>query len=89
MDEPRDAPGRAEHAQGPEPGVDEVHRRLHDAAQRGLQLETRGDGEDRVEQTLHPPPCHDDLGKPLLLAQQFVGSQAGLHIAHQWRRVGH
>jgi hypothetical protein len=40
VDESRDAPGRVEHAECPVPGVDEVDRRLHDASQGGLQLET-------------------------------------------------
>jgi hypothetical protein len=71
VDEPRDAAGRAEHAERPVPGVDEVDRGLHDASQGGLQLETRGDRENRVEQALHPPPRRDDLGEPLLhLPQQ-------------------
>ena len=43
-----------------------------------------GDGEDRVEQALHPAPGRDDLGQPLLhLAQQLVESQAGLHVGHR------
>jgi hypothetical protein len=91
VDEPGDTSGRAEHAECPVPGVDEIHRSLHDAAQRGLQLQARGDGEDRVEQALHPPPRRDDLGEPLLhLAQQLIKPQAGLHVGHRWqRRVGH
>ena len=77
-------PDRGEHTQRPVPGVDEVHRGLHDTAQGRLQLDARGDGEDRVQQALHPAPRRDHLGQPLLhLAQQLVESQAGLDIGHR------
>ena len=89
VDEPGHAAVGCEHPQRPVPRVDEVHRGLHDAAQRRVQFQAIGDGEDRVEQTLHPAPRRDDLGEPLLhLAQQLVEPQTGLHVRHRtWRRL--
>ena len=52
VDEPRDAAGRAEHAERPVPGVDEIDRGVHDPSQGGLQLET-----EATARTASSRPC--------------------------------
>ena len=76
VDEPRDAAVRGEDAERSEPGVNEVHRGLHNALERGVQLHAVGDGEDGVEQSLHAATGRHDLGEPLL------------HFAAAARRAG-
>ena len=86
--EPRDPPVRGEHAQRPVPGVDQVHRGLHDAAQRRLQLQAGGHGQHRVQQPLHPVPGGHDLRQPLLdLGQQLVEPQPRQHPRQRGRPV--
>lgn len=63
----------AEHTQRPVLGVDQVGRRLHDLPQHDTQVEVAANGQDRLQQRMHPVPGGanpPDLR--LQIFQQFV-----------------
>ena len=68
----------ADDAERPVAGVDEVDRRLHDAAERRLKLKAGPDRDDGLEQAVHPVPGAEHGLKPRLqLSEQVVQSELG------------
>jgi hypothetical protein len=74
VDEGGQRPVRAEDAQGPVPGVDQLCRRFHDPPQRHVQVQPGGDAEERTEQPLHPRLGARDRMKAVVLD---LGEQIG------------
>ena len=63
----------AEDAERPVAGIDQLGRRLGDAVQGAAQVQPRGDGEERVQQVLHPLLAAGDRRQPLLhLGRNFA-----------------
>jgi hypothetical protein len=62
------------------PGIDELDGRLHDPAQRRLEVQPGPDRDDGLQQAAHPVPGRDDSLKPRLeLPKQVIQSQLGEH----------
>jgi hypothetical protein len=77
-DELREPAALPDHAHRAVLRVHERHRRLDDAPQYHLDVEVRADGDDGVEQSVHPVPGgHDRLQPDLQLRQQLVQAQTG------------
>jgi len=69
-------PVLADHAQRPVRRVNEPDRGLDDPPQRGLQVESRANGDDRLQQGSHPVPGgQHGLQPSLQLGEQLVQLQ--------------
>ena len=77
-DEVRQTPGRPEHPHRAVAGVDEVGGGLRDATQGAAQIQPGGDGQERVEQPLHPLLAARNRRQPVLhLTDQFGQPHSG------------
>ena len=75
-DELGQPPVLADDAQRPVRRVHQLDRGLDDPPERGLQVQARADGDDRLEQAAHPVPGHQHGLQPALqLGQELVELQ--------------
>lgn len=71
------------HSQRPVSGVHQFHCRVHDCPQRRVEVQSGGDDQHRLDQTIEAVPAPHDLIYPILnLEQEFRQVQVRQRAAH-------
>lgn len=64
------------HPERPVAGIHQLGGGMHNGAQGGVELESRCDRQDGVDQTIQPVAAFDDLFNPVLDFQQQLATEA-------------